>query len=84
MDIGACLQLFKSIDALLIIGLIISVLVNMYQYFQLRRYQMNDSSYKAKWQEVMGLDKPLNVLLWLVLTLWIVIGVPMALYNLFN
>ncbi|EDL65310.1 hypothetical protein [Bacillus sp. SG-1] len=84
MDIGACLQLFESIDALLIIGLIISVLVNMYQYFQLKRYQMNDSSYKAKWQEVMGLDKPLNVLLWLVLTLWIVIGVPMALYNLFN
>lgn len=84
MDIGACLQLFNSLDALLIIGLFISVLVNMYQYFQLKRYQMNDSSYKAKWQAVMGLDKPLNVVLWLVLALWIVIGVPMALHNLFN
>lgn len=84
MDISACLQLFNTMDVMLIIGLIISVLLNMYQYFQLKRYQMNDSSYKAKWQEVMGLNKPLNVVLWLVLALWIVIGVPIALYNLLN
>lgn len=84
MDIATCVQFLNTMDIVLIIGLIISLLFNMYQYIQLKRYQMNDNSYKAKWQEVMGLHKPLNLVLWLLLAIWIVIGVPIALYNLLH
>jgi heme/copper-type cytochrome/quinol oxidase subunit 2 len=68
----------------LIIGLIISVILNMYLYFQLKRYQVNDNTYKAKWQEVMGLNNPLNIILWIILILSILIGVPVTLSIFFN
>lgn len=68
----------------LIIGLIISLILNMYLYFQLKRYQVNDNTYKAKWQEVMGLSNPLNIILWIILISSILIGVTVTLSIFFN
>lgn len=65
-------------------ALIISLILNIYLYFQLKRYQVNDNSYKAKWQEVMGLRNPLNIILWIMLISSILIGVPVILSLLFN
>ncbi|WP_217269616.1 hypothetical protein [Neobacillus endophyticus] len=66
------------------IWLIISLMLNIYLYFQLKRYQVNDHAYKAKWQEVMGLNNPLNIILWIILISSILIGVPVTLSLLFN
>ncbi|USK35823.1 hypothetical protein LIT25_11260 [Bacillus sp. F19] len=66
----------------LIISLIISIMLNMYLYFQLKRYHVNDNTYKAKWQEVMGLNNPLNIILWTILISGILIGLIAALSGL--
>ncbi|KKI91932.1 hypothetical protein WQ54_12460 [Bacillus sp. SA1-12] len=71
-------------NLIIIIGLIISLMLNIYLYFQLKRYQVNDNAYKAKWQEVMGLRNPLNIILWIILISSILIGVPVTLSLYFN
>ncbi|WP_045521044.1 hypothetical protein [Neobacillus niacini] len=68
----------------IITALIISLMLNIYLYFQLKRYQVNDNAYKEKWQEVMGLRNPLNIILWIILISSILIGVPVTLSLFFN
>jgi hypothetical protein len=64
----------NAMTIFLIIGLVISLILNMYLYFQLKRYQVNDNAYKAKWQEVIGLSNPLNITFWTILISSILIG----------
>jgi subtilase family serine protease len=66
-------------DQVLFICLVISIIINMYQFFRLKRYQVNNNAYKAKWQEVMGLSNPINIILWIILLSIILISVPVAL-----
>lgn len=68
----------------LIIGFIISIFLNMYFYSLLKRYQVKNNRYNGKWREVMGLNHPLSVFLWIILLSSILIGVPVILSVFFN
>lgn len=54
-------------DQVLFICLVVSIIINMFQFFQLKRYRLNNNAYKAKWQEVMGINNPINIILWIIL-----------------
>ena len=58
----------------LIILVILSVILNIYQYFQIKRYQLNERSFKASWQEVMNLKNPISLILWWMLASSLIIG----------
>ncbi|OIJ19162.1 hypothetical protein BKP45_14235 [Anaerobacillus alkalidiazotrophicus] len=58
-----------------IILLVFSILLNMYQYIQIKRYEVNERSYKVSWQEVMNLKNPISLLLWWLLCSGLVIGI---------
>jgi hypothetical protein len=63
-----------NLNLVLIILFIVSLLLNVYLYFQLKRYHLNDSAYKAKWQTLMGLHNPINLLLWFILSITVFLG----------
>ncbi|MGG0719695.1 hypothetical protein ABE096_19215 [Robertmurraya massiliosenegalensis] len=62
-------------DQVLFICLVVSIIINMFQFFQLKRYQLNKNAYKAKWQEVMGISNPINIILWIFLIFFILFGI---------
>lgn len=68
----------------LVIILIISIALNIYLYTQLKRYQVNDRSLKAKWQEVMGLHNPVNLLVWFFLTVALFLGTIVLIVEVFD
>jgi len=53
-------------------------------YFLRKANQVNDNTNKSKWQEEMGLNNPLNIILWIILLSSILIGVPVTLSLFFN
>ena len=73
-----------TVTSFLVIILIISIGINIYLYAQLKRYQLNDRSNKAKWQEVMGLHNPVNLIGWFFLTLALILGAIVLIVEAFN
>ncbi len=66
-----------------IIILIFSVLLNMYQYIQIKRYKLNERSYKVSWQEAMNLKNPISLILWWMLCSFLAIGLIFGFVTLF-
>lgn len=64
----------EKVMTFLIILVILSVILNIYQYFQIKRYQLNERSFKASWQEVMNLKNPISLILWWMLASSLIIG----------
>jgi len=50
-----------------IILLISSVLLNIFQYIQIKRYKLNERSFKVSWQEAMNLKNPVSLFAWWML-----------------
>jgi ABC-type Fe3+ transport system permease subunit len=73
-----------AFTSFLVIIIIISIVINIYLYTQLQRYQVNDRSHKAKWQEVMGLHNPVNLLVWFFLTVALFLGTIVLIVEVFN
>ncbi|OEH92353.1 hypothetical protein [Bacillus solimangrovi] len=79
-NITQCIQFLNSMDIVLATSLIISVIVNAYLYIQVKRYQNDDNTTKANWQDVMGLNDPLRSLLWIILIISFLITVPLVVF----
>ncbi|KML31460.1 hypothetical protein C1N89_28250 (plasmid) [Priestia aryabhattai] len=41
-----------------------SIFLNIFQYVQIKRYKMNERSFKVSWQEAMNLKNPLSLFAW--------------------
>lgn len=72
-------------DFVLLVALIGSLGLNIYYYIELKRYQMGDSTYKANWQEFMGIHNPINIILWTIvivfLLVYLVLSIAFFLFN---
>ncbi|XIH25085.1 hypothetical protein C1N73_27550 (plasmid) [Priestia aryabhattai] len=44
-----------------------SILLNIFQYVQLKRYKLNERSFKVSWQEAMNLKNPISLFAWWIL-----------------
>lgn len=64
--LNSCISFLNKMNFVLLVALIGSLGLNIYYYIELKRYQMNDSTYKAKWQELMGIHNPINIILWTI------------------
>jgi len=64
-----------SVRLLVLFPLIPFVLANYVN----KRYKVNNHTFKEKWQEAMGLNNPLNIILWIILISSILIGIPVIL-----
>ncbi|XIH16547.1 hypothetical protein C1N83_27540 (plasmid) [Priestia aryabhattai] len=41
-----------------------SIFLNIFQYVQIKRYKMNERSFKVSWQEAMNLKNALSLFAW--------------------
>ncbi|MEK1833048.1 hypothetical protein AAAC51_41460 [Priestia megaterium] len=44
-----------------------SILLNIFQYVQIKRYKLNERSSKVSWQEAMNLKNPISLFAWWIL-----------------
>ncbi|XIH57106.1 hypothetical protein C1N61_30215 (plasmid) [Priestia aryabhattai] len=44
-----------------------SILLNIFQYVQLKRHKLNERSFKVSWQEAMNLKNPISLFAWWIL-----------------
>ncbi|MEN3156490.1 hypothetical protein [Priestia aryabhattai] len=44
-----------------------SIFLNIFQYVQIKRYKLNEQSFKVSWQEAMNLKKPISLFAWWML-----------------
>lgn len=66
-----------------IILLVLSALLNMFQYIQIKRYKLNKQSYKVSWQEAMNLKNPISLILWWMFCSSLAIGLIFGFVALF-
>lgn len=46
---------------------IFSIFLNIFQYVQIKRYKLNERSFKVSWQEAMDLKNPISLFAWWML-----------------
>lgn len=46
---------------------IFSIFLNIFQYVQIKRYKLNERSFKVSWQEAMNLKNPISLFTWWML-----------------
>ncbi|KML24464.1 hypothetical protein ABV89_18765 [Priestia aryabhattai] len=52
---------------LVLILFIFSIFLNIFQYVQIKRYKLNERSFKVSWQEAMNLKNPISLFAWWML-----------------
>lgn len=76
------LNINNQLLAGLVVLLVMSVAFNIYQFIQLKRYQLHNRT-KTSWHEAMNLGNPISLFLWWGLCSGAVLGILVGIIELF-
>ncbi|KSU86139.1 hypothetical protein AS180_20330 [Priestia veravalensis] len=62
---------------------IFSIFLNIFQYVQIKRYKLNERSFKVSWQEAMNLKNPISLFAWWMLASSLAIALIFGFVSLF-
>lgn len=62
---------------------VFSISLNIFQYVQIKRYKLNERSFKVSWQEAMNLKNPISLFAWWMLASFLAISLIFGFVSLF-